>query len=310
MRCVVTGGAGFIGSHICEALLDRGDSVVCIDNLVTGALRNIERIREHERFSLLEQNVSDGIEVQGRCDRVYHLASPASPVDFKRLALEILRVGSVGTMNALELAREHGARFLVASTSEAYGDPLEHPQKETYWGNVNPIGMRSCYDESKRFGEAATMAYHRTHGVDTHIVRIFNTYGPRMRPNDGRAIPAFVSQALKNQPITVFGNGSQTRSFQYVDDLVRGILLLMESDEHEPVNIGNPVEYTILQLAETIVRVTGSDSEIVFRELPPDDPKLRRPDVRKAIETLGWEPTVELEEGLQHTIDYFRERLD
>ena len=310
MRIVVTGGAGFIGSHLCETLLARDHEVVCVDNLVTGDIANIEGFQTHERFTFIQHDITHPIDIDGQVDRVLNFASPASPIDFKRLAIEILQVGSMGTLNALNLAREKGAAFLTASTSEAYGDPKVHPQPETYWGNVNPVGIRGCYDESKRFSEALCMAYHRTHGVNTHIVRIFNTYGPRMRPNDGRAIPAFISQALNNEPITVFGDGSQTRSFQYVDDLVKGILLLVESDEHYPVNIGNPGEYTILQLAEAIIEITGSKSEIVYRPLPQDDPKLRRPDITKAKELLSWEPKIGLTEGLTQTIDWFKGRVD
>ena len=309
MRIVVTGGAGFIGSHLCEALLNRDHEVICVDNLVTGDVRNIASFRDRSSFSFVERDITEGLDVSGDVDFVLNFASPASPIDFKRLAIEILKVGSQGTMNALGLALEKGAGFLTASTSEAYGDPQVHPQPETYWGNVNPVGIRGCYDESKRFSEALCMAFHRTHGLNTHIVRIFNTYGPRMRPADGRAIPAFISQALNDEPITVFGDGSQTRSFQYVDDLVNGILLLMESDEHYPVNIGNPGEYTILQLAEAIIRHIGSKSEIVYRPLPQDDPKLRRPDISKARELLGWAPVVGLDEGLSKTIEWFRTRL-
>jgi dTDP-glucose 4,6-dehydratase len=309
MRIVVTGGAGFIGSHLCEALLNRGDEVICVDNLVTGSLSNIEHLNGFTGLSFVEQNVSDQLDIDGPVDYILHFASPASPIDFGILAVEILRVGSVGTHNCLELARRKGASFLIASTSETYGDPLVHPQPETYWGNVNPIGIRGCYDESKRFGEAMTMAYYRTHDLDTHILRIFNTYGSRMRPGDGRVIPAFFMQALQDAPITVFGDGSQTRSFQYINDLIRGILLLMESDEHLPVNIGNSTESTVLELAGAVIELTGSSSKIVNRPLPPDDPKIRRPDITKAREILGWEPRVGLQEGLRLTVDWFKSQV-
>ena len=306
MRVVITGGAGFIGSHLCDALLARGDDVVCLDNLITGNLANIEHHFGNDRFRFIQHDVTDYIHVPPPVDFILHFASPASPIDFERIPIQILKVGALGTHKALGLARATGARFLLASTSESYGDPLVHPQPETYWGNVNPVGIRGVYDEAKRFAEAMTMAYHRHHGVDTRIVRIFNTYGPRMRPDDGRAIPAFISQALKNEPITVFGDGSQTRSFQYVDDLIRGIQALMESDEHLPVNIGNPVEYTIRQLAEAITSAIGSSGELTFGPLPPDDPKVRQPDISKAMSRLGWKPEVGLDEGLEKTIDWFR----
>jgi dTDP-glucose 4,6-dehydratase len=294
---VVTGGAGFLGSHLCDALLAKGLRVICIDNLDTGTLENIEHARD-DAFSFLNYDVTRHIEIEDDVDFVYHLASPASPIDYARLPLHTLKVGSYGTHNALGLAKFKRARFLLASTSEVYGDPLEHPQPESYWGNVNPIGPRGVYDEAKRYAEAMTMAYHRQQGVDTSIVRIFNTYGPRMRPHDGRAIPTFVRQALADKPLTVFGDGSQTRSFCYVDDLIRGLILLAESDEHEPVNIGNPNEMTLLELAQTVVKVTSSKSEIVFEALPVDDPQVRRPDITRARELLGWEPAVGLEEGL------------
>ena len=299
---VVTGGAGFLGSHLCEALLAKGMRVICVDNLDTGNLQNIEHIRDDE-FVFLNQDVTHHIELEGGIDFVFHLASPASPIDYARLPLHTLRVGSYGTHNALGLAKFKRARFLLASTSEVYGDPLVHPQKESYWGNVNPIGPRGVYDEAKRYAEALTMAYHRQQGVDTSIVRIFNTYGPRMRPFDGRAVPTFVRQALANKPLTVFGDGSQTRSFCYVDDLVRGLILLAESGEHEPVNIGNPAEMTLLEMARTVVKVTGSSSEIVFEALPVDDPQVRKPDITRARELLGWEPQVRLEEGLDRLIE-------
>jgi len=306
MRVVVTGGAGFIGSHLCDALIRENHSVVCLDNLITGNLSNVEHLFGHDRFRFVKHDVTEYIHVPGEVDFVFHFASPASPVDFERIPIQILKVGALGTHKTLGLARAKGAGFLLASTSETYGDPLVHPQPETYWGNVNCVGIRGVYDEAKRFAEAMTMAYHRYHHINTHIVRIFNTYGPRMRPDDGRAIPAFISQALKNEPITVFGEGRQTRSFQYIDDLIQGILLLTESDEHLPVNIGNPNEYTILQLAEVIIELTGSKSEIVHRPLPPDDPKVRQPDIKKARERLGWEPVVPLREGLTKTIEWFK----
>jgi len=304
-RIVVTGAAGFIGSHLCEALLARGDSVIGIDNLVTGDLNNIAHLRERD-FQFIRHDVTRYIDVDGPVDYVLHWASPASPIDYHELPIQTLKVGSLGTHNALGLAKAKGAKFVLASTSEVYGDPLEHPQKETYWGHVNPIGPRSVYDEAKRFGEAITLAYHRTHGIDTKIVRIFNTYGPRMRLRDGRAVPAFVSQALANEDVTVFGDGSQTRSFCYVSDLVRGILSLMDAKTNEPVNIGNPHELTIEEIARTIVRLCGSSSKIVYRPLPVDDPKQRKPDITRARTLLGWEPKVGLEEGLRTSIEYFK----
>jgi dTDP-glucose 4,6-dehydratase len=298
---VVTGGAGFVGSHLCEYLLDVGDRVICIDNLDTGSLQNIEHIRD-ERFAFVNHDLIAHLEIDEPVDFVYHLASPASPIDYLRLPLHTLKVGSYGTHNALGLAKHKRARFLLASTSEVYGDPKVHPQPETYWGNVNPIGPRGVYDEAKRYAEAMTMAYHRQQGVDTAIVRIFNTYGPRMRPNDGRAVPTFLRQALDGKPLTVFGDGSQTRSFCYVDDLVRGLHLLMQSDEHLPVNLGNPREFTLLELAETVRRIAGSASEIVFEALPTDDPQVRQPDITRAKQLLRWEPVVELEEGLDRIL--------
>jgi dTDP-glucose 4,6-dehydratase len=297
----VTGGAGFLGSHLCDRLLAEGHRVLCVDNLDTGSLENIEHIRD-PRFGFVQHDMIGHLEVAEAVDYVFHLASPASPIDYLRLPLHTLKVGSYGTHNALGLAKRHRARFLLASTSEVYGDPKEHPQPETYWGHVNPIGPRGVYDEAKRYAEALTMAYHRQQGVDTHIVRIFNTYGPRMRPHDGRAIPTFLRQALADKPLTVFGAGDQTRSFCYVSDLVEGFLRLIDSDRHEPVNIGNPGEFTILELAEVILRVTGSRSEVVYEALPQDDPTVRRPDITLARELLGWEPTVELEEGLRLTL--------
>jgi dTDP-glucose 4,6-dehydratase len=295
---VVTGGAGFLGSHLCDFLLARGHRVICVDNLDTGSLQNVEHV-ESDRFHFLNQDVTKHLEIGEPVDYVFHLASPASPIDYMRLPLHTLKVGSYGTHNALGLAKFKRARFLLASTSEVYGDPLVHPQPETYWGNVNPIGPRGVYDEAKRYAEALTMAYHRQQGVNTAIVRIFNTYGSRMRPHDGRAIPTFMRQALENKPLTVFGDGSQTRSFCYVDDLIRGIVLLAESGEHLPVNLGNPRELTLVELAETVIRVTGSASEIVFEALPVDDPQVRQPDITRARQLLGWEPEIGLEEGLQ-----------
>ena len=300
--CLVTGGAGFLGSHLCDELLRRGHHVVCVDNLETGSLTNIAHIRVPE-FEFLQIDIVQPYFVERHVDVVYHLASPASPIDYLRLPLHTLKVGSHGTHHTLGLAKKHRARFLLASTSEVYGDPQVHPQKETYWGHVNPIGPRGVYDEAKRYAEALTMAYHRQQGVDTAIVRIFNTYGPRMRPHDGRAIPTFMRQALQDRPITVFGDGSQTRSFCYVDDLVRGIIALSESGQHQPINVGNPNEFTLLQLAHTVIDVTGSSSEIVFEALPTDDPQVRQPDITLARELLGWEPEVELREGLQRTLE-------
>ena len=299
--CLVTGGAGFLGSHLCDELLKRGHRVICVDNLETGSLANIEHIRAPE-FSFLQLDIIVPYFVEEPVDFVYHLASPASPIDYLRLPLHTLKVGSHGTHHTLGLAKKHRARFLTASTSEVYGDPQVHPQTEDYWGHVNPIGPRGVYDEAKRYAEALTMAYHRQQGVDTAIMRIFNTYGPRMRPHDGRAIPTFLRQALQDRPITVFGDGSQTRSFCYVDDLIRGMIALAESGEHNPVNIGNPDEFTLLQLAETVIEVTGSKSDIVHEALPVDDPQQRRPDITRATELLGWAPEVSLREGLERTI--------
>ena len=300
--CLVTGGAGFLGSHLCEELLRRGNRVICVDNVETGSLRNIEHIRDPD-FVFLPLDIVEPFFVEEPIDVVYHAASPASPIDYLRLPLHTLKVGSHGTHHSLGLAKAHRARFLLFSTSEVYGDPQVHPQPEHYWGHVNPIGPRGVYDEAKRYAEALTMAYHRQQGVDTAIVRIFNTYGPRMRPNDGRAIPTFLRQALSEKPVTVFGDGSQTRSFCYVDDLVRGIIALAESGEHQPVNIGNPAEYTLLELAEAVIEVTGTRSEIVYEALPTDDPKVRQPDITRAKQLLGWEPEIELREGLRRTID-------
>jgi dTDP-glucose 4,6-dehydratase len=298
---VVTGGAGFLGSHLCDSLVADGYRVICVDNLETGSLQNVEHLRG-AAFAFMNHDITRHLEIEEPVDAVYHLASPASPIDYLRLPLQTLKVGSHGTHNALGLAKWKRARFLLASTSEVYGDPLIHPQPETYWGNVNPIGPRGVYDEAKRYAEALTMAYHRQQGVDTCIVRIFNTYGPRMRPHDGRAIPTFVRQALANEPLTVFGDGSQTRSFCYVDDLVGGLKALSASDEHLPVNIGNPAEYTLLELAQKVIAATGSTSEIVFEALPVDDPKVRQPDITRARQLLGWEPQVSLEDGLRRML--------
>ena len=306
MRVLVTGGAGFLGSHLCERLLVEGHEVVAIDNLLTGNLRNIAHLSGEPRFRFVRQDVTQFIAVEGDIDAVLHFASPASPIDYLLLPIQTLKVGSLGTHNALGLAMAKSARFLLASTSEVYGDPLVHPQPETYWGNVNPIGPRGVYDEAKRFAEAMTMAYRRAHGVDTRIVRIFNTYGERMRPRDGRVVPALISQALAGEPMTVFGDGSQTRSFCYVSDLIEGIYRLLLSGEPDPVNIGNPSELSVLEFARTIRRLTGTRSEIVFKPLPEDDPKVRQPDISRARTLLGWEPKVKLEEGLSRTIEYFR----
>jgi dTDP-glucose 4,6-dehydratase len=300
--CLVTGGAGFLGSHLCDELLARGHRVICVDNLETGSLANIEHIRGPQ-FTHLNLDIIDSYFVEEPVDFVYHLASPASPIDYLRLPLHTLKVGSYGTHHTLGLAKAKRARFLISSTSEVYGDPQEHPQRETYWGHVNPIGPRGVYDEAKRYAEALTMAYHRQQGVDTAIMRIFNTYGPRMRPNDGRAIPTFLRQALQDRPLTVFGDGSQTRSFCYVEDLIRGMIALAESGHHDPVNIGNPDEFTLLELAEAIKELTGSSSEIVHEALPTDDPKQRRPDITLARELLEWSPEIDLREGLKRTIE-------
>jgi dTDP-glucose 4,6-dehydratase len=298
---LVTGGAGFLGSHLCDRLVEDGYRVICVDNLETGSLQNVEHLRG-DRFLFINHDITGHLAVAEPIDFVYHLASPASPIDYLRLPLQTLKVGSHGTHNALGLAKWKRARFLLASTSEVYGDPLIHPQPETYWGNVNPIGPRGVYDEAKRYAEALTMAYHRQQGVDTCIVRIFNTYGPRMRPHDGRAIPTFLRQALANEPLTVFGDGSQTRSFCYVDDLISGLIALAKSGEHLPVNIGNPAEYTLLELARKVLEATGATSEIVFEALPVDDPKVRQPDITRARQLLGWEPQVTLEEGLRRLL--------
>jgi dTDP-glucose 4,6-dehydratase len=309
VRIVITGGSGFIGSHLCEYYLDRGHEVVCLDNYITGSPENTRHLLDHPGFTRIECDVSLAIPVDGPVDRIFHMASPASPVGYYRNPFATLKVGSEGTFNCCELARHTGARLLIASTSEVYGDPLEHPQKETYWGNVNSIGPRSVYDEAKRFAESVVMAYHREYDMPTRIVRIFNTYGPRMQVDDGRALPAFFTQALRNEPITVFGNGSQTRSFCYVSDLVEGIARLIESDYPLPVNIGNPEEITIREAAEEVVRVAGSKSTISFHPLPQDDPKLRRPDITLAKEILGWEPKVGRCEGFRRTMEFFRDAL-
>jgi dTDP-glucose 4,6-dehydratase len=307
-RVVVTGGAGFLGSHLCDALVSRGDAVVCVDNLCTGREVNIAHLLGDERFTFLRHDVSESLPVDGAVDLVLHFASPAAPPAYLALPIETLMVGSMGTKNALDLARRSGARVLVASTSEIYGDPLEHPQRESYWGNVNSIGPRSVYDESKRFAESITMAYRRTFGLDTAIVRIFNTYGERMRPDDGRVVSNFIVQALSGKPLTVYGDGKQTRSFCYVDDEVRGILALLDSDEHEPVNLGNPNEFTLLELAEIVLDIVGSTSELVYEPLPEDDPTQRKPDITRARELLGWEPAIDLRRGVAKTAEWFRAR--
>src|SRR5215467_10689803 len=308
-RILVTGGAGFIGSHLCERLLAEGNDVICIDNFLTGAPDNIAPFLGNQRFTFIQQDVTNFMYVPGPLDAILHFASPASPIDYLEHPIQTLKVGSLGTHKALGLAKEKKARFLLASTSEVYGDPLIHPQDESYWGNVNPIGPRGVYDEAKRFAEALTMAYHRYHGLDTKIVRIFNTYGPRMRVNDGRAVPAFMSQALRNEDVTVFGNGSQTRSFTYITDLVDGIYRLALSDYHAPVNIGNPREMTILEFAQAILEITGSQSGIIRKALPVDDPRTRQPDISRARKVLGWEPKVDFERGIRETILFFQEKL-
>jgi dTDP-glucose 4,6-dehydratase len=309
-RALVTGGAGFIGSHLCARLLLEGYEVICMDNLRTGSLKNIAHLRDDIGFNYVEHDVTTYMDFSGRLDEVYHFASPASPADFERIPIPILKVGALGTYNALGLAKARRARFMLASTSEVYGDPLVHPQPEEYWGNVNPIGVRGVYDEAKRYAESITMAYHRYHGVETRIVRIFNTYGPRMRPDDGRMIPNFIQQALADVPLTVYGDGSQTRSVQYVDDLVEGVLRLMRSSETHPLNIGNSVEYTVREVATLILKLSASASELVYEPLPQDDPKQRCPDISRAREALGWEPRVPAEEGLSRTIEWFAERAE
>jgi dTDP-glucose 4,6-dehydratase len=322
-RIVITGGAGFLGSHLCDALVARGDRVVAIDNLLTGSVSNIAHligsdraggsdraVRADDPFLFLKHDVTSYVHVDGHVDAILHFASPASPIDYLELPIQTLKVGSLGTLFALGLARAKNARFLLASTSEVYGDPLIHPQPETYWGNVNPIGPRGVYDEAKRFAEALTMAYHRHHGLDTKIVRIFNTFGPRMRISDGRVVPAFISQALRGEPLTVFGDGTQTRSFCYVDDLVRGILLLLDSGEHDPVNVGNPNEMTMNEFARTVVELTSSPSELTYKPLPEDDPRVRQPDITRARALLGWEPKVSLRDGLQATVADIAARIE
>lgn len=305
MRTVITGGAGFVGSHLCERFLAQGHEVICVDNLITGALTNLEHLRANDRFSFIRHDISHPLEIDGGVDNILHFASPASPVDYLRHPIPTLKVGSLGTHNTLGLAKAKKARYLLASTSEVYGDPEKHPQREDYWGHVNPIGVRGVYDEAKRFSEAMTMAYHRSHGVNTHIVRIFNTYGPRMRLDDGRVLPNFVGQALRNEPLTVYGDGKQTRSFCYVDDLVEGIFRLLHVDFHEPVNLGNPSEITILDFANEILELSRSKSTIAYRPLPQDDPKVRRPDIGRARQLLNWEPKVDRREGLKRTLAYF-----
>lgn len=303
---LVTGGAGFLGSHLCDRLLAEGHEVICMDNLVTGNEGNIRHLEDNGNFRFIRHDVTEYIDIEGEVDHIYHFASPASPIDYLELPIQTLKVGALGTHKALGLAHAKKASFTLASTSEIYGDPLVHPQEESYWGNVNPVGPRGVYDEAKRFGEAITMAYHRTHGVNTKIVRIFNTYGTRMRAHDGRAIPAFVNQALRNEPITVFGDGSQTRSFCYVDDLLEGIFRLSMSDETGPMNIGNPAEMSIRELADKVIALTGSESKVVCKDLPIDDPKVRQPDISLAKECLGWEPKITLDEGLPQVIEYFK----
>jgi len=308
LRALVTGGAGFLGSHLCDALLADGYSVLAVDNLLTGRLSNLQHLRHESRFEFRQLDINQPFDC-GRIDYVFHFACPASPVDYMKHGIETLQVGSQGTMHCLELARQYGAKYLISSTSECYGDPLEHPQKESYWGHVNPIGPRSVYDEAKRFSEALTMAYHRYHKVDTRIVRIFNTYGPRMQLNDGRVVPNFMKQALRGEPLTVYGDGGQTRSFCYVSDEIDGFMRLSKSVEHLPVNVGNPTEFTILECARRVLAVTGSTSEIRYEALPQDDPKQRRPDITKARTLLGWEPKIDLETGLRLSLEYFREAV-
>jgi dTDP-glucose 4,6-dehydratase len=309
VRTLITGGAGFIGSHLCERFLGRGDDVICVDNLITGSPNNIEHLRGNSHFSFIHHDVSQPLEIDGPVDNVLHFASPASPVDYLKYPIQTLKVGSLGTHNTLGLAKLKGSRYLVASTSEVYGDPEQHPQREEYWGHVNPIGVRGVYDEAKRFTEAMVMAYHRAHGVNTHIVRIFNTYGKKMRLDDGRVLPNFMGQALRGEPLTVYGDGSQTRSFCYVDDLVEGITRLLFTDFHEPVNLGNPAEVTILEFAREILTLSGSKSRIEFKPLPQDDPKVRRPDISRARQLLGWEPKIDRHEGLKRTLAYFQARV-
>jgi dTDP-glucose 4,6-dehydratase len=314
MRVVITGGAGFLGSHLCDYLLNQGHEVICLDNLLTGTVDNIAHLMGHDRFRYVKHDVTEYLFIGGPIDAVMHFASPASPRDYLELPIQTLKVGALGTHKTLGLAKNKQARFLLASTSETYGDPLVNPQPETYWGNVNPIGLRGVYDEAKRFAEALTMAYHRYHGIDTRIVRIFNTYGPRMRPHDGRVVSNFIVQALQQEPLTVYGNGEQTRSFCYVEDEVGGIVKLLTApdtpDVHDPVNIGNPHELTVLEIARKVLSLTASSSKVVHEPLPQDDPKVRRPDITRAQKLLGWNPTITLEEGLRRTIDYFKTKLD
>ncbi|MEW6101479.1 MAG: UDP-glucuronic acid decarboxylase family protein [Candidatus Omnitrophota bacterium] len=305
MRVLITGAAGFIGSHLCDRLINEGFEVICVDNFVTGSPKNIRGLLKHKRFSFVKQDVTERIAIKGHLDFVLHFASPASPEDYLRLPIETLRAGSEGTHNALELAKSKKCAFLLASTSEVYGDPLMHPQTEAYWGNVNPVGVRSCYDESKRFAEALTMAYHRVHKLDTRIVRIFNTYGPRMRIHDGRVVPNFIYQALNNKPLTVYGSGRQTRSFCYVDDLIEGIFRLMHKNVSEPVNLGNPKEFTILELSKLVIKISGAKSKVIYKPLPQDDPRQRKPDIARARRILNWSPRVGLSEGLKKTITSF-----
>jgi dTDP-glucose 4,6-dehydratase len=309
VRTLITGGAGFVGSHLCERFIERGHEVVCVDNIITGTLGNVEHLRGHERFTFIRHDISHPLEIDGSIDNILHFASPASPVDYLAFPIQTLKVGSLGTHNTLGLAKAKNARYLLASTSEVYGDPEVHPQREDYWGHVNPIGIRGVYDEAKRFSEAMVMAYHRSHGVKTRIIRIFNTYGARMRLDDGRVLPNFMGQALRGEPLTVYGDGSQTRSFCYVDDLVNGIEKVLFTDFHEPINLGNPDEVTILQFAHEILKLSGSKSKITFKPLPQDDPRVRKPDITRARQLLGWEPRVPRQEGLRRTLDYFQKKV-
>ncbi|MBI5574319.1 MAG: SDR family oxidoreductase [Elusimicrobia bacterium] len=309
MRVLITGGAGFIGSHLCDRFIADGHYVVCMDNLLTGSLKNIAHLKKEKKFKFINHDVTKHIKIMGSVDAILHFASPASPIDYIKLPIQTLKVGSLGTHNALGLAKEKKAKFLIASTSEVYGDPLVHPQKESYWGNVNPIGPRGVYDEAKRFAEAITMAYHRVHKIDTKIIRIFNTFGERMRLNDGRVVPNFISQALKGVPLTIYGTGSQTRSFCYVSDMVNGIIKLLKSTVNEPVNIGNPNEYSIMEFAKTILKLTGSKSKIIFEKLPIDDPQVRQPDISRAKKLLNWYPLISVEEGLERTIKWFQKKI-
>jgi dTDP-glucose 4,6-dehydratase len=309
MRTLITGGAGFIGSHLCERFLNEGHEVIAVDNFITGTLENLDMFRGNPKYKFIGHDISNPLKIPGKIDNVLHFASPASPVDYLNYPIPTLKVGSLGTHVTLGIAKAHGARYLLASTSEVYGDPLEHPQKETYWGNVNPIGIRGVYDEAKRFAEAMTMAYHRAHGVNTHIIRIFNTYGPRMRLDDGRVLPNFMGQALRGEPLTIYGDGSQTRSFCYVTDLVEGIFRLLFTEHHDPVNLGNPSEITIKQFADEIMKLSPTLSQIEYRPLPQDDPKVRKPDITKAKTLLGWEPKIDRAEGLARTMEFFRQQV-